>query len=686
MKKYLGKKIFLVLVVFITFIFVSCPNQMNPTIVESDISESASDEYVFNDSSRGMAVYVDESGIETLIQSEEESGNILCSEFIDFIPLNKSESTARSVDQSSDYAKALVLGKRSDGFPGLWIVFRSGRVTPVINSDNIKTSELLNIVEFRQPLSRYFGWTYEALEMIKSEDGSEIIITGYAENEAGINSWFYSLDPGTTIGVYWAVTKDEEGLYHISRAKVIGLKDRFWWQNFRQNIDKSDYRSRYRWMWALRMFFSGWFDKYITMPDGLDFGKADGEYKIDGTDQEGDDAFAIVTARKVLSVEKEPDTGENQAPYTVVGPFPSIDYTEDTGDQTFKLEIDTQGGLADPDGDTVYFRSSPVSAWVTLDEFSGLVTVDTVNLQTADTFSFWSEDEFGADTIGDSFEITISVIEDNTLPTTKIVFASDRDGDMEIYSLDLDTDVLTQLTSNDKTDKQPVLSADGSKIAFVSDRSGDWAIHTMEQQLVNGVFEWVVSSPLALLVGLSAGNPSWSPDGTQIAYNSGLDIFTVASDGLSLPLNRTGTGLDDEIEPAWSPDGTKIAFSFKPFTEDFEIYIMGPDLSPDQPATTALTTLNTDEDRAPSWSDDGLKIVFSTNRGGDFDIYTMVSDGTGQTPFMSTAGDETSPAWSIDGTEIAYVKGEEIYIRKSDGSGGETILTNNSDVDQDPSW
>jgi len=91
-------------------------------------------------------------------------------------------------------------------------------------------------------------------------------------------------------------------------------------------------------------------------------------------------------------------------------------------------------------------------------------------------------------------------------------------------------------------------------------------------------------------------------------------------------------------------------------------------------------------DQEPSWSADDSRIVFSTNRGGDYDIYTINTDGTLPSVLSGNTGDETSPSWSSDGTRIAYVKGGDIYIRNADGSGAETNITNDVSTDQDPSW
>ena len=366
--------------------------------------------------------------------------------------------------------------------------------------------------------------------------------------------------------------------------------------------------------------------------------------------------------------------GLNSSPYQVNGPFTAKDYAVGSGDQTFQLTIAEQNGLKDPDGDIVYFRSSTLPSWITLDESTGIVTVATVNSHTAETIQFWSEDEYGADSSASLIEIAVSVTQNNTPPTNKIFFASDRDGDFEIYSLNLDTDVLTKLTDNDVTDKQPSISADGTKIAFVSNSSGSWAIYTIDADGSN------VSGALVTSLQSYDGHPSWNPDGTKFIYNLNYDIHVINSDGTGGG-NITSTVFDDEKNAVWSHDGTKIAYTMKPDSGDYNIYIMNSDGS----GALQLTT-DAGIDQEPSWSADDSRIVFSTNRGGDYDIYTINTDGTLPSVLSGNTGDETSPSWSSDGTRIAYVKGGDIYIRNADGSGAETNITNDASTDQDPSW
>lgn len=103
------------------------------------------------------------------------------------------------------------------------------------------------------------------------------------------------------------------------------------------------------------------------------------------------------------------DPPGNSPPYAVIGPSSPQDFPEDTGDKTFQLVIDEQDGKKDPDGDTVYFKSSTLPLWISLDENTGEVTVDTNDAHSAEDCLFWSEDEHGDDSQSSAHTIAISV-------------------------------------------------------------------------------------------------------------------------------------------------------------------------------------------------------------------------------------------------------------------------------------
>ena len=93
--------------------------------------------------------------------------------------------------------------------------------------------------------------------------------------------------------------------------------------------------------------------------------------------------------------------------------------------------------------------------------------------------------------------------------------------------------------------------------------------------------------------------------------------------------------------------------------------------------------------RIPSWSPDGRKIVFVNDRDGNFDMYVMNADGSGQRNLTRHPSHDSDPEWSPDGKKIAFTTKREgnfeIYVMNADGS-GQHNLTRNPAVDRYPVW
>jgi TolB protein len=103
---------------------------------------------------------------------------------------------------------------------------------------------------------------------------------------------------------------------------------------------------------------------------------------------------------------------------------------------------------------------------------------------------------------------------------------------------------------------------------------------------------------------------------------------------------------------------------------------------------TALTRLTTayGYDAAPAWSADGTQIAFSSPRTGSAAVYAMSADGSNQRP-LST-GLSGTPSWSPDGQRIAFTGFDanfDIYVMDADGA-NVVRLTTDPGVDADPAW
>jgi Tol biopolymer transport system component len=195
----------------------------------------------------------------------------------------------------------------------------------------------------------------------------------------------------------------------------------------------------------------------------------------------------------------------------------------------------------------------------------------------------------------------------------------------------------------------------------------------------------------------NGGAPTWSPDGTMIAFHSarvpgyGLDIYVMSRNGRDqrrLVSHPTAGGepsdnTRDDVDPAWSPDGFFIAFATER-NGNAEIYRMDT-----TGHATARLTNNTADDREPAWSPDGRTIAFISDRDDNDEIYTMTADSTDVRRLTSTPEPENGPAWSPDGRRLAFESvrrgNADIYVMGADGS-GERRLTADPAAETRPAW
>ncbi|HEX6579750.1 MAG TPA: DPP IV N-terminal domain-containing protein [Actinomycetota bacterium] len=271
-----------------------------------------------------------------------------------------------------------------------------------------------------------------------------------------------------------------------------------------------------------------------------------------------------------------------------------------------------------------------------------------------------------------------------------IVFSSTRHGSnnanhQEIYSMAPDGSLasVVRLTTNSTVDTDPSLSPDGTKITFESNRDGDYEIFVMD---VGG------SDVVKLTTNTAVDQAAvWSPDGTKIAFVSNritknnYDVWTMNADGTGVA-ERLTTVVSTDTTPTWSPDGTKIAF-MSTRDGDEEIFVMNANGSGQQPLTA-----NNRRDLSPAWSPGGTRIAFTSNREAvnNLDIYAMNVDGSSVIRLTTKAKDDALPAWSGAGLRIVFQGIDtdndwEIY-RVAASGGSLTKLTTNGRTDVAPGW
>lgn len=265
----------------------------------------------------------------------------------------------------------------------------------------------------------------------------------------------------------------------------------------------------------------------------------------------------------------------------------------------------------------------------------------------------------------------------------EIAFVTSRDGVYSIYLMSADGDGETRLTDQSAGDAStaaglffqtdPDWSPNGRKLAFSSKREGSFDLFVVN---VDGTGTRRLTTSRE-----DDSHPSWSPDGTRIAFQRGAtaDIWVMDAEGGKAV--RIAGDAGAEIEPAWSPDGRWIVYQRRePGTPLGELWLVRPDGT----QRHQLTRLNV-ATYEPAWSPDSSRVAFASRLdGNNFDIYTTRLDGRGVERLTDSAQDEFEPAWSPDGDKIAFNRDGAIVVIEDNGA--ERELTDGTNNDGSPVW
>jgi TolB protein len=245
----------------------------------------------------------------------------------------------------------------------------------------------------------------------------------------------------------------------------------------------------------------------------------------------------------------------------------------------------------------------------------------------------------------------------------------------DLYSVRPDGTGLRRLTTGGKA-FGPAASPDGTRIAFSSDRgrgSGPLELYVMDaagrnaKRLTRGLMSargWDASYDAA-----------WSPDGSRLVFarlsvrgsTSVEELYVVGADGTGLR-RLTATPRAAERSPSWSPDGSTIAYE-----RDGALWTMRPD-------GTGARRLAA-RGAAPAFSPDGTTIAFADPRGW---IAKVGADGRSRRTVVRGHG---APAWSADGAHLVVTRADGLRLVRADGTGLRR-LTRPPELrhDLEPSW
>lgn len=240
------------------------------------------------------------------------------------------------------------------------------------------------------------------------------------------------------------------------------------------------------------------------------------------------------------------------------------------------------------------------------------------------------------------------------------------------------TRYFTSVISRDNN-RQPSWSPDGKLIMFTSDRDMDWELYTIN--LDTQAVSRVTKSPGPDF------NPSWCRDGKVIFVSdrdgqTWTDLYVL--DMTTLGVTRlTHDPAYLNIAPSCAPDGRTVIFTTNR-DGDFEIYSIATE-------TRAVNriTFSPVQDWNPQVSPDGRYIAFQSQVQGNSEVYVMDINGRNLRRLTFNPGEDVEPAWSPDGKKISFASNRDgnfkIYVIDVTGE-NEIMLTPDTNNNLHPVW
>jgi Tol biopolymer transport system component len=228
----------------------------------------------------------------------------------------------------------------------------------------------------------------------------------------------------------------------------------------------------------------------------------------------------------------------------------------------------------------------------------------------------------------------------------------------------------------------PTFAPDGNTLALLAYSTRKFQEGEENTNITPGVYAIDVNGNGFHLLRANSSNPSWSPDGSEIAFEStedetGTKIFVMNRDGTNA--HQLTSTPRTQVHPDWGPDG-RIAFVGNGGSSSSTIYVVNRDGSGQQP-------IHTGDVHWISWSPSGERVAFSTDPG---QLHMVDSDGKGEFVVAANAEIINNPAWQplphndMKAPVLHTPSGITVNATGVNGATVEFVVTAEDDSDPNP--